>query len=244
LARAKSACKAGGEARLPVVRGVVHVRPGPGQAFQEATVPIDPAEAQLEEERRLVERAQSGDSNALRPLFEKYAGPLYAGVILPRLGDAATAEDVLRDTLATALEKIGTYKWQGHGVYGWLRQIAVNKVIDVHRRTRRANRLLNEYAEEAPRESDPAAAADALLIAAQERQLSAARISAAMAALSPRYREAIQLRLVDEQAREECARRLNVTVGTFDVLLFRAVRSFRKHFENTDGAGFDGGGDA
>jgi RNA polymerase sigma-70 factor (ECF subfamily) len=207
-------------------------------------VPIDPAEAQLEAERRLVERAQSGDPNALRPLFEKYAGPLYAGVILPRLGDAASAEDVLRDTLATAVEKIHTYKWQGHGVYGWLRQIAVNKVIDVHRRTRRATRLLNEYAEEAPRASDPAAAADALLIAAQERRLSATRIAAAMAALSPRYREAIQLRLVDEQSREECARRLGVTVGTFDVLLFRAVRSFRKRFESVDPELVDEGGES
>jgi RNA polymerase sigma-70 factor (ECF subfamily) len=212
----------------------------PAQAFQETTVTLDPASAQLEEERRLVERAQSGDSNALRPIFEKYAAPLYAGVILPRLGDAATAEDVLRDTLATALEKIGTYRWQGHGVYGWLRQIAVNKVIDVHRRTRRTARLMSDYAEEAPRESDPQGAADALLIAAEERRLSAARIEVAMAALSARYREAIQLRLVDEQAREVCAQRMGVTVGTFDVLLFRAVRSFRKHFEAS--ADDEGGG--
>jgi RNA polymerase sigma-70 factor (ECF subfamily) len=194
-------------------------------------VTLDPAAEQLEEERRLVELAQSGDPNALRPIFEKYAAPLYAGVILPRLGDAATAEDILRDTFVTALEKIHTYKWLGHGVYGWLRQIAVNKVIDVHRRTRRATRLLNEYAEESPRETDPQRAADALLIAAEERSLSGQRIAAAMDALTPRYREAIQLRLVDEQSREECARRMNVTLGTFDVLLFRAVRSFRKHFE-------------
>ena len=196
---------------------------------------FDSAAAQLEEERRLVERAQSGDPNALRPIFEKYAAPLYAGVILPRLGDAATAEDILRDTFVTALEKIHTYKWQGHGVYGWLRQIAVNKVIDVHRRTRRAARILSEYAEESPRESDPQGAPDALLIAAEERRLNGGRIAAAMEALSPRYREAIQLRLVDEQAREECARRMNVAVGTFDVLLFRAVRSFRKHFEGEGG---------
>jgi RNA polymerase sigma-70 factor (ECF subfamily) len=197
-------------------------------------VTLDPAEAQLEEERRLVERAQSGDPNALRPIFEKYAAPLYAGVILPRLGDAATSEDILRDTFMTALEKIHTYKWQGHGVYGWLRQIAVNKVIDVHRRTRRANRLLSDFAEESPRETDPQGAADALLIAAEERRLSSARIARAMDALTPRYREAIQLRLVDEQSREECARRMNVALGTFDVLLFRAVRSFRKHFEGDE----------
>jgi RNA polymerase sigma-70 factor (ECF subfamily) len=51
-----------------------------------------------------------------------------------------------------------------------------------------------------------------------------------MGELQDRYRVAIELRLVQELSREECARRLGVTIGTFDVLLFRAVRAFRKHF--------------
>jgi RNA polymerase sigma-70 factor (ECF subfamily) len=57
-----------------------------------------------------------------------------------------------------------------------------------------------------------------------------------MGQLQERYRQAIELRLVQELSREECAKRLGVTIGTFDVLLFRAVRAFRKHFgEKTDG---------
>ena len=36
--------------------------------------------------------------------------------------------------------------------------------------------------------------------------------------------------MIQELPREECAKRLGVTIGTFDVLLFRAVRAFRKHF--------------
>lgn len=192
---------------------------------------LDAAEAQrLEEERRLVERAKSGDRDALRPLFERYADPLYSGVILPRLGDAAGAEDVLRDTFITAIEKLETFQWQGRSVYVWLRQIAVNKVVDVHRRAKRAGRLLAALAEETPHETPPEELADAALIQEQERRRNAARIEAAMSALSERYREAIHLRLVDELPRDECARRLQITVGNFDVLLFRAIRAFRKHF--------------
>lgn len=189
----------------------------------------DPAEA-LEEERRLVEKAQAGDRDALRPLFERYADPLYGGVILPRLGDSAAAEDVLRETFLTAMEKIATFRWQGRSVYVWLRQIAVNKVIDVHRRARRAGRMLTALAEETPQETLPTEVADELLIAEEERRRNAERIGGAMEALSARYREAIQLRLVEELPREECARRMNVTLGNFDVLLFRAVRAFRKYF--------------
>ena len=51
-----------------------------------------------------------------------------------------------------------------------------------------------------------------------------------MQLLQERYRTAIELRLVQELPREECAKRLDVTIGTFDVLLFRAVRAFRKQF--------------
>lgn len=194
-------------------------------------MPNDPAEAQrLEEERRLVEQAQAGDPHALRPLFERYANLLYGTIILPRLGDPATAEDVLRDTFLTAMEKIATFEWQGRSVVVWLRQIAVNKVIDVHRRAQRASRLAAALAEEQPLETAPDQGADELLIAEEERRRHVARLGEAMASLSDRYRQAIQLRLVEELPRKECARRMSITVGHFDVLLFRAIRAFRKHF--------------
>ena len=85
----------------------------------------------LEEERRLVEEARRGNLHAMRPIFEHHGPTLYASVIFPRLGDRAAAEDVLRDTLLTAVEKLDKFTWQGKSIYVWLRQIAVNKVYDV-----------------------------------------------------------------------------------------------------------------
>ena len=185
---------------------------------------------ELDEEQRLVEEAQAGNLDAMRPLLERYAQPLYGTVILPRLGDAASAEDVLRDTLATAVEKIKKFTWQGKTIYPWLRQIAINKVFDVHRQSKRSRRLADAMAHEVARETDPASQADAQLMADQERRAHRERIDDAMGQLQERYRTAIELRLVQELSREECARQLAVTIGTFDVLLFRAVRAFRKQF--------------
>ena len=184
----------------------------------------------LEEEQRLVEEAQRGNLDAMRPIFERYASPLYAAVILPRLGDTAAAEEVLRDTLATAVEKIGLFRWQGKSIYPWLRQIAVNKVYDVHRQSKRSQRLADAMAVELPQATAPETQADAQLAAEEERQSNRARIDDTLARLSERYREAIRLRLIEELPREECARLMAVTVGNFDVLLFRAVRAFRKQF--------------
>lgn len=191
----------------------------------------EPATAvELEEEQRLVEEAQAGNLDAMRPILERYASPLYGTVILPRLGDAASAEDVLRDTLATAVEKIKRFTWQGKSIYPWLRQIAINKVYDVHRHSKRSKRLADAMAHEVAVETDPESHADAQLMADQERKVHRERIEETMGQLQDRYRTAIELRLVQELSREECAKRLGITIGTFDVLLFRAVRAFRKHF--------------
>ena len=195
-----------------------------------ASEPATTVELDLEQEQRLVEEAQQGNLDAMRPILERYAAPLYGTVILPRLGDAASAEEVLRDTLATAVEKIRRFTWQGKTIYPWLRQIAINKVYDVHRQSKRSRRLADAMVHEIAVESDPASHADAQLIADQERRAHRDRIDETMQQLQERYRSAIELRLIQELSREDCARRLGVTIGTFDVLLFRAVRAFRKHF--------------
>jgi RNA polymerase sigma-70 factor (ECF subfamily) len=190
----------------------------------------DQQRAELEQEQRLVEEAQQGNLDAMRPILERYAQPLYGTVILPRLGDTVSAEEVLRDTLATAVEKINRFTWQGKSIYPWLRQIAINKVYDVHRQSKRSRRLADAMVHEIPVESDPDSHADAQLIADQERKAHRGRIEDTMGQLQERYRTAIELRLIQELSREECAKRLGVTIGTFDVLLFRAVRAFRKQF--------------
>ena len=50
-------------------------------------------------------------------------------MILPRVGVPAEAEDVLRETFLTLLEKVDRYTWRGVGLYGWLRRVAINKII-------------------------------------------------------------------------------------------------------------------
>jgi RNA polymerase sigma-70 factor (ECF subfamily) len=196
----------------------------------------DPAVAEkLDEERRLIAEAQAGNLDAMRPLFEAYAAPLYATVLLPRLGDAATAEDVLRDTFVQAIQKLAQFRWTGRSIYAWLRQIAIHKAYDVHRRTKRTGALIESLRHEQPSATGRGDQADAILIAAEEMTDNRRRIDEALGGLNPRYRRAIELRLIEERPREACATTLGVTTSTFDVLLFRAVRAFRVRFGARDG---------
>ena len=192
---------------------------------------IAEAEAtRLERERLAIERARAGDPSALEPVLAAHAEALFSSVILPRLGDRALAEDILRDTFVTAIEKIDSFTWQGRSIFFWLRRIALHRVIDAHRQRGRSRALVEALAVEVEADGAAEAAADEALIAEQDRRRALARIEAAMATLPERYARAIRLRLVEERPRAECAEALGVEVGNFDVILFRAVRAFRKAY--------------
>ncbi len=187
-------------------------------------------EEDLEEERKLVMAAKAGNLNAMRPIFETYSGPLFSAVLMPKLGNRAAAEDVLRDTFATAIQKLDSFTWEGKSIYAWLRQIAVNKAYDVHRKNARGRKLAQAVRLEAEAVPQHMPSADARIIAEQERALSQSRIEAALRQMNPRYQRAIRLRLIEERTREECARAMDVTVSTFDVVFFRATNAFRKQY--------------
>ena len=175
----------------------------------------------LGRERELLSRARAGDRAAFAEIYEAFARALYARVLMPRLGNAAAAEEALAETFHTALEKLADFDDRGRSVWFWLARIAANKATDQHRARARGGRALQSYArlvllDEAAPPPEPRQAAE--LRAAVERVLGS---------IHARYRRAIELRFFEEQPREACARELQVQLGTFDVVLLRALRAFR-----------------
>ena len=135
----------------------------------------------------------------------------------------------------TAYERIDQFQWRAAGIGPWLRQIAVNKVRDLHRTRGRHERLQGVYQDQLAvlrghDDSPTGQAADPEMRVAwaQERELARTRIEQTLKVLNPRYARAIRLRLMEGSSREQCAEELEVTVATFDVVLYRAIRAFRK----------------
>jgi RNA polymerase sigma-70 factor (ECF subfamily) len=191
-------------------------------------VTADAQAVELDRERQAIERAQAGELSALEPLLATHAEPLFA-IVLQRVGDRTLAEDIVKEAMITALEKIDAFSWQGRSLFFWLRQIALHRVIDLHRRRGRGERLvaaLRVEAEAAP----PPLGADETLIADEDRRRELGRIEATLATLPERYARAIRLRLVEERPRAACAEALGVALGNFDVILFRALRAFRQAY--------------
>ena len=184
-----------------------------------------------ETEQALVARAKTGDRRALGLILMRFGPMLYRSVLLPRLGNAGVAEQALGDTYARVIERIGTFEWQGVGIYPWLRMVALRVAIDLLRSRRREVLFepedLQREAEEAASEIGHEGLTDALV---ERRDLEAARakLTSALDRINPRYASAIRLRVIEERSREEVAAELGVSTATFDVILHRAMTALRK----------------
>jgi RNA polymerase sigma-70 factor (ECF subfamily) len=188
-------------------------------------------QSELHWERACLLRAQRGDAAAFAELYRAFAPRLYRDVLLPKLGQAQAAEDALSETFRTLMEHIATLDADGRSLWPWLCRVATNKALDMHRNKARSRRALVNFesllAPLAPAPESGDAGADSRHDRAELRST----IVRVLEALSPRYRRAIELRFLEDQARERCALLMEVKLGTFDVLLLRALRAFRREWE-------------
>ena len=172
-----------------------------------------------------------GEQAAFGELYDAYAGLLYRRVLFPMLGNAAAAEDALSETFRSAYQHLDTYRPSNLGVYPWLAKIAKNKALDMFRARKVTGRALANFeALLEPLLPKPPSPEQLLNEEVSQRALSAG-IQRTLAQLNERYRTVIELRFFEEQPREACAAKLGVKLGTFDVLLLRALRAFRKQWE-------------
>jgi len=186
----------------------------------------------LEQEEELMRRARSGDGEAFGCIYDACHDFLYSAVIYPRVGDAETAEEILQDTFLLALKKIQSFEWRGKSVVAWLHKIAMNKVMEWSASRRKApvydDAIIGLVHDE---RFQPEAQ---VLLEDYQKRLGA-KIGDILTEIPERYKQAIEMRLKEERSREACAEAMGITVGTYDVLFFRACRAFRKAYKEKYG---------
>ena len=89
-----------------------------------------------------VRRAQEGDADAFRVLYEDHGGRVYA-LCLRLSGDRAAAEELTQDVFVRVWEKLETFR--GESAFStWLHRLAVNEVLgDKRSASRRTRRVLS-----------------------------------------------------------------------------------------------------
>ncbi len=196
---------------------------------------MTPSSQLLDDERHLLARASAGDAAAFEGLHARFAVPLYQQVLLPKLGDHDAAEDVLADTFNTLLAKLSELTISDRSLWYWLAQVARNKATDAQRKRSRQEQVLGGFERMMQVVSDanacrgPGYLVDRLALEQSVRRC--------LAGLRPRYAHAIRLRFFEARPRQECAAELDVKLGTFDVVLLRALKAFRRAWDECDGTG-------
>ena len=86
--------------------------------------------------RRLVERAQAGDRDALEELYLIHFDRIYSYLHMT-VGNRHDAEDLTTQTFLRMLESIGKFRFQSAPFSAWLFRIAHNLSMDHFRANRR-----------------------------------------------------------------------------------------------------------
>ncbi len=171
-------------------------------------------------------RIRAGERAAFAELYRAFGRRLHA-VVLPLVGNPAAAEDALAATFVSAIERIDQYEDRGQSIYFWLAAIARSKAMDLHRQAARGGRAVARYESLLAPLLDGGPGPEARLRGDLDAGRLAEAVGRVLGEIPPRQRRAIELRILEERPRPECAEALGVTIGAFDVLLLRGLRSFR-----------------
>src|SRR5438552_9818114 len=148
----------------------------------------------MADERRLIARAQAGDSGAFRELVERHEARAYA-LALRILRSASDAEEVAQDAFVRVWTALPAFRGES-SFATWLYRIVARRAFDraqvlKHRREReRADDKLPEHA--AP-------------VGADEDSLRAALLQRLVAALTPAQRAAVTLFYYEGRSVEQVA---------------------------------------
>ena len=192
----------------------------------------------------LLHRASRGDDRARDELFAQHRDRLRRLIAVRlnrRLAARLDPSDLVQDVLIKANHQLeGFLRERPLPFYAWLRQIALQRLIDIHRRHFLAGRrsVLREEPPALPDES-VAELAD-LLVSSQStpskqllREELQARVRKALLELGERDREVLVMRHLEEMAMAEIAAVLGVSEGAVKVRHLRALKRLHGALQGT-----------
>jgi RNA polymerase sigma-70 factor, ECF subfamily len=187
----------------------------------------------------LLKQVQDGNPRAVDDLLARHREALRRMIAL-RLDHAVAARvdasDVTQDVMLEAARRLAEYVADPRLPFQlWLRQIAQDRLIDAHRRHRRALRRSVDREEMSPADESASAVWAGALIdreltpaTALLRKEMEARFEQALAALDTESREMIMMRHFERLSNQEVATALELSEAAASMRYLRAVRKLRE----------------
>jgi RNA polymerase sigma-70 factor (ECF subfamily) len=172
-----------------------------------------------QEVRRLVERAQKGDRDALEELYLIHFDRIYSYLHVS-VGNRHDAEDLTTQTFLKMLESIGRFRWQAAPFSAWLFRIAHNLAMDHFRANRRWQP--EEDVPEPPGSAEASAEDEAMQSIGRQSMLEL------IEDLSVEQQQVLTLKMVFNFTNADVATILDKTEGAIKSLQHRALVSLQK----------------
>jgi RNA polymerase sigma-70 factor (ECF subfamily) len=173
------------------------------------------------DERLLVEAHNGGDLDAFASIVSEYSPSLYAHAMM-RLGEPRAAEDAVQETFLRAYRAMPRFDGEFH-LRAWLHRILTNVCFDEGDRRRRESRMLDRMASYA----DPSVPPPDEVIDL-DRAFAQQEVASALASLPDAYREALELRYVDQLSFRELADATGVTEENARARVHRGRAALRR----------------
>ncbi len=174
------------------------------------------------EDHRLLEAFKRGEESAFSALVIKYREAVYR-IARRMLGNHEDASDVAQEVFIRVHRALARFDGRSQ-LYTWLYRITVNLCIDTRSRLSRLPLLDDE--EGLPERASGRAIEDEL-----EGRETNRLVARAVAALPPRQRAMVVLRLYQDQPYQEIARVMGCSEGTVKATMFAAMRKLRHALE-------------
>jgi RNA polymerase sigma-70 factor (ECF subfamily) len=171
------------------------------------------------EVRKLVDRAQAGDRDALEELYLIHFDRIYSYLHMT-VGNRHDAEDLTTQTFLRMLESIGKFRWQSAPFSAWLFRIAHNLSMDHFRSTKRWQ---PEEDVPEPHGSEERSAEDEAF-----RSIGRTSMLAMIEDLSDEQQQVLTLKFVFNFTNGDVATILGKTEGAVKSLQHRALVSLQK----------------
>src|SRR5919202_4665798 len=169
--------------------------------------------------RKLVERAQQGDRDALEELYLLHFDRIYSYLHMS-VGNRHDAEDLTTQTFLKMLESIKRFRWQSAPFSAWLFRIAHNLAMDHFRASRRW-----QPEEDVP---EPAGAEEASAEEGGLHSIGRQSMLEVIDKLSTEQQQVLTLKFVFNFPNADVATILGKTEGAVKSLQHRALASLQK----------------
>lgn len=185
----------------------------------------DKSEGTRVDERRLIQSARRGNTDAFACLYRHNVQVIYRYIYL-RVNNSHLAEDLTGDVFIQALKSIDTYQNRGRPFVAWLYRIAHARVVDYYRQTDRRPVECDIEAESIPVTGD----LDKSIL----RRQAVKALKDAIGQLTDDQQQVVILRFIEGQSLESTAQIMGKNANAIKALQHRALRTLANKLSSTD----------